>query len=90
MEHPAGDLSQTAGHTADLLVTVICAVVVAVHAWDRYNTPESNRVSTTRAAFLFTGAGYVSTSLILFLLISKVALQPGLLTPGVLDRKSVV
>jgi hypothetical protein len=84
MEHSAGDLSQTAGHTADLLVTIICAVVVAVHAWDRYNTPESNRVSTTRAAFLFTGAGYVSTSLILFLLISKVALQPGLLTPGVL------
>jgi hypothetical protein len=32
----------------------------------------------------FTGAGYVSTSLILFLLISKVALQPGLLPPGVL------
>src|SRR6185437_16976440 len=39
---------------------LVCAVVVAVHALDRYNTPESNRVSTTRAAFLFTGAGYVS------------------------------
>ena len=30
---------------------------------DRYNTPETNRVSTTRSAFLFTGAGYVGASL---------------------------
>src|SRR5277367_1857419 len=70
--------------TADLLITAICAFVVAVHAWDRYNTPESNRVSTTRSAFLFTGAGYVGASLTLFLLLSQVALRPGVLTPGVL------
>ena len=61
----------------DLLVTLICAAVVAVHAWDRYNTPKSNRVSTTRAAFLFTGAGYISASLILFLFLSQVVLAPG-------------
>jgi len=81
MEQSPGDLPQ---HAADLLVTIICAVVVAVHAWDRYNTPESNRVSTTRAAFLFTGAGYVSASLILFLLLSEVVLQPGALPRGAL------
>jgi len=68
---------------ADLLVTLICAAVVAVHAWDRYNTPKSNRVSTTRAAFLFTGAGYISASLILFLFLSH-ALKPSALPKGVL------
>jgi hypothetical protein len=76
-----GDL---AGSTRDLIVTIICAVVVAVHAWDRYNTPESNRVSTTRSAFLFTGAGYVSASLILFLLLSQVVLRPSALPRDVL------
>jgi hypothetical protein len=70
--HPIGALS----HTADLLVTLICAVVVAFHAWDRYNTPETNRISTTRSLFLFTGAGYVSASLTLYLLLSEVALKP--------------
>ena len=79
-----GALSPTAEHRWDLVVTLICAAVVAVHAWDRYNTPESNRVSTTRSAFLFTGAGYVGASLTLFLLLSQVVLQPGVLTPGVL------
>jgi hypothetical protein len=82
MEQAAGGLPQTA--TMDLVVTLICAVVVVVHAWDRYNTPASNRVSTTRAAFLFTGAGYISGSLILFLFLSQVALQPGALPRGVL------
>jgi hypothetical protein len=77
-----GALSPTAERRWDLVVTVICAGVVAVHAWDRYNTPESNRVSTTRSAFLFTGAGYVGASLTLFLLLSQVVLQPGLLTPS--------
>ena len=81
MEHSAADLAE---HTRDLIVTIICAAVVAVHAWDRYNTPESNRVSTTRSAFLFTGAGYVSASLILFLLLSQVVLQPNVLPRDVL------
>ena len=63
-------------YTADWVVTLICAAVVAVHAWDRYNTPETNRVSTTRSLFLFTGAGYVSASLILYLLLSEVLLRP--------------
>jgi hypothetical protein len=70
-------VSPTAERTWDLVVTLTCAVVVGVHAWDRYNTPESNRVSTTRSAFLFTGAGYIGASLTIFLLLSQVALQPG-------------
>jgi hypothetical protein len=73
MDHSIGSLSP---HATDLVVTAICAFIVAVHAWDRYNTPETNRVSTTRSLFLFTGAGYVSASLILYLLLSEVLLRP--------------
>jgi hypothetical protein len=61
----------------NLVLTLVCAVVVAVHAWHRYNTPKTNRVSTTRSLFLFTGAGYVSGSLTSFLLLSEFALRPG-------------
>jgi hypothetical protein len=76
--HPIGSLSHATEQTAtDLVVTLICAVVVAFHAWDRYNTPETNRISTTRSLFLFTGAGYVSALLTLYLLLSEVALKPG-------------
>lgn len=81
---PSGTLSPTAEQSWDLVVMFICAGVVAIHAWDRYNTPKSNRVSTTRSAFLFTGAGYVAASLTIFLVLSQVALRPGVLTPGVL------
>lgn len=68
--HPASD--------SPLLITV-CGVLVALYAWERYNTPETNRISTTRSLFLFTGAGYVAASLTLFLLLCKVALNPGVL-----------
>lgn len=68
--HPVSD---------NLLLTSICGIVVAFYAWERYNTPETNRLSTTRALFLFTGAGYVAASLTLFLLLCRVALRPGVL-----------
>jgi hypothetical protein len=61
----------------NLVDTLVCAAVVALHAWHRYNTPKTNRVSTTRSLFLFTGAGYVSGSLTSFLLLSEFALRPG-------------
>ncbi len=82
MDASASERSIEALQTADVLVPLICAAVVAVHAWDRYNTPESNRVSTTRSAFLFTGAGYVSASLMIFLLLSNVVLKPGGMMQG--------
>jgi hypothetical protein len=76
MMQTSADVAQ---HSAvgDLLVTAVCGLIVAFYAWDRYNTPASNRISTTRSLFLFTGAGYISASLTLFLLLSEVALKPG-------------
>jgi hypothetical protein len=74
MDHSARESSP---HATDVAVIVICGFVVAFLAWDRYNTPETNRISTTRSLFLFTGAGYVSASLTLYLLLSEVALRPG-------------
>lgn len=74
MEHSIAGLSPNA---TGLAVTVVCGFIVAFHAWDRYNTPETNRISTTRSLFLFTGAGYVSALLTLYLLLSEVALRPG-------------
>jgi hypothetical protein len=60
-------------------VTLACTLVVALYAGKRYNTPETNRLSTTRALFLFTGAGYIAASLASFFLLSEVALKPGML-----------
>ena len=66
--------------TENILVTLACGLVVALYASRRYNTPETNRFSTTRALFLFTGAGYVAASLTLFFLLSEIVLKPGVLT----------
>jgi len=57
--------------TSDILVTITCAGVVAMYSAKRYNTPETNRVSTTQVRFLFTCAGYVVASLALFLLLCE-------------------
>ena len=50
----------------NISVTLACALVVALYAGKRYNTPETNRFSTTRGLFLFTGAGYTAASLAFF------------------------
>jgi hypothetical protein len=63
----------------NLLVTVVCGIVVALYAAKRYNTPETNRLSTTRSLFWLTGAGYVTASLTLFLILSEIVLKPGVL-----------
>ena len=65
--------------TSDILVTITCAGVVAMYSAKRYNTPETNRVSTTQVRFLFTCAGYVVASLALFLLLCEIVLKPGML-----------
>jgi hypothetical protein len=90
MESTIASVSQH-NATTDLLVTSFCGFVVAFYAWERYNTPETNRVSTTKSLFLFTGAGYVSASLTLFLLLSEVALKPGVpLLLGLEGIKSIL
>jgi hypothetical protein len=37
--------------TGDFFVTLACALVVAFYAARRYDTPETNRLSTTRILF---------------------------------------
>lgn len=66
--------------TDNLYVTLVCALIVVFYAARRYNTPESNRLSTTRSLFFLTGVGYVAASFTLFLLLSLVVLKPGVLT----------
>jgi hypothetical protein len=63
-----------------MLVTIACGLIVMLYAAKRYDTPETNRLSTTRPLFFLTGAGYMATSLMLFLLLCEIVLKPGVLT----------
>lgn len=65
--------------TVDPWVTSACALVVALYAMQRYDTPETNRLSTTRRLFLASGTGYVVASLLVYALLSEVVLKPGML-----------
>lgn len=64
---------------ADGLVTLVCAAFVAFYAMRRYNTPETNRLSTTQSLFYLTGAGYLTASLALFFILCQIVLKPGVL-----------
>ncbi len=66
--------------TDDPLVTAICAFFVMFYAFRRYDTPETNRLSTTRSLFFITGAGYVLASVALFLVMCEIILRPGVLS----------
>jgi len=66
--------------TADFIVPVVCASVVALYAYKRYNTPGTNRLSTIRSLFLLTLIGYIAASLALFVILSLIVLRPGILT----------
>ena len=59
------------------ILTFICALVVVIHSAHRYNTPETNRLSTTRTLFQLTRAAYISASLAVFFLLSELVLMPG-------------
>lgn len=48
------------------LTYVACAVFVAVFAWDRFNTPPSNRSSTRRLLYWSSCGGYIITALALY------------------------
>lgn len=65
--------------TANVLLTLFCSIIVMVYAARRYDTPETNRLTTTKLLFLVTGAGYLATSLALFLMLCEVVLKPGFL-----------
>jgi hypothetical protein len=53
-----------------LLAYVVCAILITIYAWDRFNTPSSNRSSTLRALFWLNCVGYVSSALVLFVVLS--------------------
>lgn len=71
-------MTVTVGH--ETLASIICALAVLAYAAQRYNTPETNRHTTTRMMFYLSGAGYVLASFILFLILSWAILSD----PGVL------
>jgi hypothetical protein len=52
------------------LTYAICAVFVAVFAWERFNTPPSNRSSTRRMLYWSSCAGYIFTALALYTILS--------------------
>jgi hypothetical protein len=53
-----------------VLAYVVCAILITIYAWDRFNTPSSNRSSTLRALFWLNCVGYVSSTLVLFVVLS--------------------
>jgi len=65
---------------SDPLLTTVCCVFVMFYAFRRYDTPETNRLSTTRSLFLITGAGYVLVSLIFYFVLCEIILKPGILS----------
>jgi len=76
---------------ADFLVTAVYVVVVLFYAAKRYNTPETNRLSTTQSLFLLTGAGYLAATVALFFILSEIALKPGVLPfLGVKNAQEVI
>jgi hypothetical protein len=52
------------------LTYAACGVLILVYAWDRFNTPPSNRSSTRRALYWSSCAGYMISALALFVALS--------------------
>lgn len=72
-------------------VSLACGLAVAFFAARRYDTPETNRLSTTQSLFLLSGAGYVIASLAMFSILSEIVLKPGILSfLGLDDAQKVV
>src|ERR1700677_1009385 len=65
--------------TGDPFLTALCAAFVAYYASRRYDTPETNRESTTGSLFIITGVGYIIVTLIFYFILCEVILKPGVL-----------
>jgi len=50
---------------------LITGALVAIYGWTRFNTPKTNRASTTLAQFYLTGFAYVASCLVLYLLVAR-------------------
>jgi hypothetical protein len=52
------------------LAHLACGALIAVYAWDRFNTPASNRSSTRQTLYWWGCGGYVASALALFAALS--------------------
>ena len=55
---------------------IVCAGLIAIYSWDRFNTPLSNRSSTRRTLYWSSGLGYVLSALALFAALSILLQAP--------------
>jgi hypothetical protein len=53
-----------------LLANLLCATLIATHAWERFNTPTTNRSSTQQTLYWSSFAGYLICALALFAALS--------------------
>ena len=47
-----------------------CAGLILIYAWDRFNTPLSNRSSTRQTLYWWSCTGYMLSALMLFVILS--------------------
>jgi len=59
------------------LANIGCGLLIMVYAWDRFNTPPSNRQSTLRALYWWSCIGYIGSAVALFAGQSILLQQPG-------------
>jgi hypothetical protein len=52
------------------LADVACASLILIYAWDRFNTPSSNRSSTRQTLYWWSCMGYMLSALMLFVVLS--------------------
>jgi hypothetical protein len=65
----------------DVRAIAIIGILVAIHAWGRFDHPPMNRASTTRGQYYSSGVAYVLCALALYVVLtSALKAQPELLT----------
>src|SRR3954454_23734236 len=64
-----------------------CAVLIALYAWEPFNTPSSNRYSTLRGLYWSSCVGYICSALLLFAALSLLLEAPAWRTLLSLDGK---
>ena len=52
------------------LAYLACGTLIVCYAWDRFNTPASNRSSTRQALYWWSCVGYMASALVLFAALS--------------------
>jgi hypothetical protein len=76
LSRPAGMFHGDAADFHAYIAYVICAALIVVYAWDRFNTPPTNRSSTRQLLYWESCVGYVLSALGLFGALSLLLEQP--------------